>query len=401
MTRRISPWAMAVVFAVAGLTSVPHAHAIPPFLKEFEAKYVKPDSQNDKEKAFAKLAAAEETGKCNLCHIKDKPKTERNPYGAALSQLLKKDNFKKERLEKEAEAAQKEIVEAFEKVAAQKFKSDDEKSPTFGALIAEGQLPGVAPAPAPEQVAEKKPEEKPAEAAQAPPAAPAPPATAAVLANQFVDQLKGELKAELVEQLKKQLETELRPQLYAELKGELKAQIKESLKPVIYAEMNAPKTFDPKQEQDAIQAFTTIGGAVRELAQNDDSKNVDFHLGGSQLADNGLEGLRHVSKLVQLNLQGTQITDAGMVQLQNLISLKRLNLARTKVGDEGIAYLKGLDGLEYLNLYGTQVTDAGLKHLQGMTNLRRLYLWDSKVTADGAKRLRLELPHCEVNLGAE
>ena len=65
----------------------PIAQAIPPFMKEFQAKYAKPDSDNEQEKAFA--AVIVETAKCNVCHVQGEPKKARNAYGTALSKLLK------------------------------------------------------------------------------------------------------------------------------------------------------------------------------------------------------------------------------------------------------------------------------------------------------------------------
>lgn len=104
------------------------ALAIPPFKKEFDAKYVKKDG-TDVEKEFAAKA---EKVKCNTCH-KGKTKKERNAYGDALAELLDK---------KADEKDLKKIQESLDKVAGMKSKADDPSSPTFGELIQQGKLPG-------------------------------------------------------------------------------------------------------------------------------------------------------------------------------------------------------------------------------------------------------------------
>lgn len=104
------------------------AKAIKQFRDEFVAKYVKPDSSDAKDKAFA---AAVETAKCNLCHM-GKSKKDRNPYGVALDELLdrKADKDSKEK-----------IAAALDKAAETKSDSNDPGSPTFGQLISDGKLP--------------------------------------------------------------------------------------------------------------------------------------------------------------------------------------------------------------------------------------------------------------------
>ena len=117
----------AVALACGG--SVREAFAIKQFGEEFKAVYVKPDSADPAEKA---LAAAVEEAKCNVCH-KGSSKKDRNAYGEALDKLLDK--------KEDAKNVEK-IRKALEEVAA--LPSDPAKadSPTFGALLKEGKLPG-------------------------------------------------------------------------------------------------------------------------------------------------------------------------------------------------------------------------------------------------------------------
>ena len=118
----------AVALACGG--SAREAFAIKQFFDEFKAVYVKPDSADPAEKA---LAAEVETAKCNVCHA-GSSKKERNAYGNALAERLNN--------KEDAKNVEK-IKKALDEVAA--LPSDPAKadSPTFGALLKEGKLPGV------------------------------------------------------------------------------------------------------------------------------------------------------------------------------------------------------------------------------------------------------------------
>jgi hypothetical protein len=108
---------------------VDSARAIPPFKKEFDAKYVKKESNDPNEKA---LAQAVERVKCNVCH-KGKDKKMRNSYGEELAKLLDKQT--------DAKDPQK-IQEALEKVAQMRSDANNDNSPTYGDLLKQGKLPG-------------------------------------------------------------------------------------------------------------------------------------------------------------------------------------------------------------------------------------------------------------------
>jgi hypothetical protein len=112
-----------IVLAVATGSSAREAYAIKQFFDEFKTVYVKDGTP---------LAAAVETAKCNVCHV-GKSKKDRNAYGNALAEKLDK--------KEDAKNVEK-IRKALEDVEA--LPSDPAKadSPTFGALIKEGKLPG-------------------------------------------------------------------------------------------------------------------------------------------------------------------------------------------------------------------------------------------------------------------
>jgi hypothetical protein len=109
--------------AVVVGSSAREAFAIKQFFDEFKTVYVKDGTP---------LAAAVETAKCNVCHV-GKSKKDRNAYGNALAEKLDK--------KEDAKNVEK-IRKALEEVAALPSDSAKADSPTFGALIAEGKLPG-------------------------------------------------------------------------------------------------------------------------------------------------------------------------------------------------------------------------------------------------------------------
>jgi hypothetical protein len=117
---------LAIAF-LAGPAAQP-AKAIKHFRDAFIAKYVKPDSSDAKDQAFA---AAVEKAKCNLCHA-GRSKKDRNPYGAALDNFVDRDTDKDNK---------EKIAAALDKAAEVKSDANDPGSPTFGQLISEGKLP--------------------------------------------------------------------------------------------------------------------------------------------------------------------------------------------------------------------------------------------------------------------
>lgn len=128
--KRACSWVICGSLVVSlSLASFGTALARPPYKKEFDAMYVKPEG-TDSEKA---LAAAVATAKCDVCH-KGEKKKDRNAYGEALAKLLKKDDAKN------VEKIQKSLKE----VEAEHSDAKDPKSPTFGDLIKAGKLPAEA-----------------------------------------------------------------------------------------------------------------------------------------------------------------------------------------------------------------------------------------------------------------
>ena len=101
------------------------ALAIPGFKKAFDDRYPELKSVSDEQK-------------CNLCHF-GKSKKNKNDYGLALSELLKKDNFKEERVKAEPDKVKAEYDAAFKKVEEGKSKGGE----TFGERLKAKKAPGT------------------------------------------------------------------------------------------------------------------------------------------------------------------------------------------------------------------------------------------------------------------
>ena len=115
---------------------------------------------------------------------------------------------------------------------------------------------------------------------------------------------------------------------------------------------------------------------------------TEVNLGGTTIADAGMDALRGSTKLEDLNLNNTAISDAGLAPLANLSGLRRLSLKGTRLSGAGLAHLKNLTKLEELCLEGTRVDDAGLAHLAGAINLKILQLKGTAVGDAGVVRLK-------------
>lgn len=143
------------------------------------------------------------------------------------------------------------------------------------------------------------------------------------------------------------------------------------------------------------------GGLVLPWPGETGGWEIEFHLRGSKLTDEGLAKVAALKNVIALNLRNTQITSAGLNHLKGLTKLKRLHLERTKIDDSGISHLAGLQNLEYLNLYGTKITDKALDQLNGLKNLKQLYVWQTKVTDAGVDKLKKSLPNLKVVRGVD
>ncbi len=136
----------------------------------------------------------------------------------------------------------------------------------------------------------------------------------------------------------------------------------------------------------------------------DDSLRHISHLTGlkvlelayTAVTNEGLTQLKSLARLESLGLTHTAVTNSGLAYLDPMTSLKELWLNGTLIDDEGLPHLCSLRELMLLGLSGTRVTDEGLEALAGLENLLRVYLFNTAITSDGAQNLRQKAPRCRV-----
>src|SRR5436853_7924307 len=115
-----------VVVCLIGLAwSMQSASALPPFNKEWVAKY----NEGEKNAAFKEA-------KCNICHAGESKKM-KNEYGKAVGKYLTKAKYNE--IKDDAAAGQKYIIEGLQKVEADKNAT----GAPYGDLLKAGKLPGA------------------------------------------------------------------------------------------------------------------------------------------------------------------------------------------------------------------------------------------------------------------
>ena len=114
--------------------AVSRACAHPEYQRAFLDRYTKGGGVD---KDFRKLARK---AKCNLCHQGKEDRTNYNRYGEAFIHRLDEAD----RLAEEHKKDKERSAAAIELVAALSIDPEDSGAPTFGELIASGELPGGA-----------------------------------------------------------------------------------------------------------------------------------------------------------------------------------------------------------------------------------------------------------------
>lgn len=71
-------------------------------------------------------------------------------------------------------------------------------------------------------------------------------------------------------------------------------------------------------------------------------------------------------------------------------------LNRTDINDQQVSVIQHLSGVEILNLTGTRVGDAGLSHVHGLTGLKRIYAAHTDISDEGVRQLKEAIPDCEI-----
>jgi hypothetical protein len=114
-----------IVICLIGVAwSMQSASALPPFNKEWVAKY----NEGDKNATFKEA-------KCNICHAGESKKM-KNEYGKAVGKYLTKAKYNQ--IKEDETAAKKYILEGLQ-------KAEGDKGPggkSYGELLKAGKLPG-------------------------------------------------------------------------------------------------------------------------------------------------------------------------------------------------------------------------------------------------------------------
>ena len=118
-------------------------------------------------------------------------------------------------------------------------------------------------------------------------------------------------------------------------------------------------------------------------------------LDGTQLGDPGLANIKGMTSLESLDLKGTNITDAGMVHLKSLKDFRHLLI--TGIGDEGVAHLSELPALEFLQIQDARVSEASIPSFKRMKSIKRVLLSGDQIYDDLLAALRAALPDCEIH----
>ena len=81
----------------------------------------------------------------------------------------------------------------------------------------------------------------------------------------------------------------------------------------------------------AVEKIRESGGAVLEVAQNDNRLNVAFHLSTEEIGNEQLALVKDLGFIVSLNMRGTAVDDKGVANLGGCSGLQRLHLEKPKV----------------------------------------------------------------------
>jgi hypothetical protein len=110
-------------------------------------------------------------------------------------------------------------------------------------------------------------------------------------------------------------------------------------------------------------------------------------------------GLDFLDSLYPEDLQALFLSDIGdnaLAHVTHLTGLQELCLSNTSVSEEGLAHLASLGGLQRIYIYHTAIGDRGLHSLTCLRGLKWLTCSGTMISEEGLKRLRLEMPGCKV-----
>lgn len=124
----------------------------------------------------------------------------------------------------------------------------------------------------------------------------------------------------------------------------------------------------------------------------------DVNLFADQVVFQGAKGVADLARLkrvpgravTEVRLNETEVTDEGLSAIAHMTGVEILVLDDLRIADAGIKHLVGLSRLKILSIEGTNVTDQGLQLLRHLTDLTKIDAYRSQVTRRGADDFEAE-----------
>jgi hypothetical protein len=127
----------------------------------------------------------------------------------------------------------------------------------------------------------------------------------------------------------------------------------------------------------------------------------DLLLVQTQVTDDQLPHVAHLTGLRLLSLSDTDVTDAALLPLRPLSALRVLHMWWCRgITDAAMPHLLALRGLEHVTLGRSSVTDAGVARLAEHPSLKLLSLEDCRVTRGAVAALQRQRPDLRIQHSA-
>lgn len=138
-------------------------------------------------------------------------------------------------------------------------------------------------------------------------------------------------------------------------------------------------------------------GDLAPLADFDPDDLYEIIAIQSDLHDDALIYLAHLTGLERLDFSESPVTDVGIHHLAALKNLTELNLSGTNISGNSFATVAGAEKLTHLSLEDVdEIEPSELNQLKALSELEELKLIGSDVTPKQLTGLQVALPHCTI-----
>lgn len=163
---------------------------------------------------------------------------------------------------------------------------------------------------------------------------------------------------------------------------------------VVFEEVGGTIEFDYERDENgtytrAPRPATLSLANVKKLYLYDSSPPIDDH---------HLRLLEGMVNLELLNVTGSNITDEGLRHVAHLSLLRKVYLGDTDVTDAGLDHLSQIATLETIAIPDSDVPDRGLMKLIALPKLEYIQAWNSSITPVGKQEFERMKPGCIVDL---